>query len=114
MKKNTSLAASNNLTDWVKLRDMDDADIVYDEDAPETSAMDWEGAIVSHGLVDLRKKLAQKRGRPVVSNPKVSTTMRFSPDVIDAFRATGKGWQTRMNDALIDWLKTHTLPTKNG
>ncbi|HEY5801089.1 MAG TPA: BrnA antitoxin family protein, partial [Burkholderiaceae bacterium] len=24
----------------------------------------------------------------------------------DAFRATGDGWQTRMNDALKDWLKT--------
>ena len=26
------------------------------------------------------------------------------------FRATGKGWQTRMNDALKDWLKTHPTP----
>ncbi|ASF45257.1 hypothetical protein CEK71_03805 [Methylovulum psychrotolerans] len=24
-----------------------------------------------------------------------------------AFRATGKGWQTRMNDALKEWLSEH-------
>jgi uncharacterized protein (DUF4415 family) len=25
----------------------------------------------------------------------------------DAFKATGPGWQTRMNDALREWLRTH-------
>jgi uncharacterized protein (DUF4415 family) len=29
--------------------------------------------------------------------------------VIDAFRAKGKGWQTRMNDALKEWLKEHDV-----
>jgi uncharacterized protein (DUF4415 family) len=29
--------------------------------------------------------------------------------VLAAFRATGAGWQTRMNEALKDWLKTHPL-----
>ena len=28
-------------------------------------------------------------------------------DVLDAFRATGKGWQTRMNDVLRDYVRTH-------
>jgi len=28
-------------------------------------------------------------------------------DVLEAFRATGKGWQTRMNAALREWLKEH-------
>jgi uncharacterized protein (DUF4415 family) len=31
-----------------------------------------------------------------------------SPEVIDAFRATGKGWQTRMDEALKDWLREHS------
>jgi uncharacterized protein (DUF4415 family) len=44
--------------------------------------------------------------RPLGSN-KQSTTVRFDRDVLDAFRANGPGWQTRMNDALKDWLKTH-------
>lgn len=29
-------------------------------------------------------------------------------EVIAAFKATGEGWQTRMNDALKDWLQTHS------
>ncbi|MEY3786872.1 MAG: BrnA antitoxin of type toxin-antitoxin system, partial [Pseudomonadota bacterium] len=28
-------------------------------------------------------------------------------NVLFAFKATGKGWQTRMNDALKDWLNEH-------
>ena len=30
-------------------------------------------------------------------------------DVLAAFRATGDGWQTRINAALKDWLRTHSL-----
>ena len=51
--------------------------------------------------------LARKRGRPLGST-KESTTVRFDRDVLDAFRAGGPGWQTRMNDALRDWLKEHS------
>jgi len=32
----------------------------------------------------------------------------YDADVVEAFKATGKGWQTRMNAALRDWLKTHS------
>ena len=51
--------------------------------------------------------LAKKRGRPAGSN-KESTTIRFDTDVLNAFRSAGPGWQSRMNAALRDWLKTHT------
>ncbi|MBF0341512.1 MAG: BrnA antitoxin family protein [Magnetococcales bacterium] len=49
-----------------------------------------------------------RRGRPVGSGKKISTTVRFDADVISTFRASGKGWQTRMNDALRDWLQSHS------
>jgi uncharacterized protein (DUF4415 family) len=51
------------------------------------------------------------RGRPVGSikdDSKQAVTVRYSPDVLAAFRATGAGWQARMNDALKDWLKNHS------
>ena len=51
------------------------------------------------------------RGRPVGSfkdDSKQAVTVRYSPEVLAAFRATGAGWQTRMNDALKDWLRTHS------
>jgi len=34
----------------------------------------------------------------------VSTTIRLDPDVIEAFRAQGRGWQSRINAALREWL----------
>ncbi len=35
-------------------------------------------------------------------------TIRLSPEVVQPFRATGDGWQTRVDAALKDWLKSHT------
>ncbi|MDO5623294.1 MAG: BrnA antitoxin family protein [Pseudomonadota bacterium] len=46
-------------------------------------------------------------GRPAGSS-KESTTVRFDRDVLEAFRASGPGWQTRMNAALRDWLRDHS------
>jgi len=52
----------------------------------------------------------QKRmGRPPKENPKEQVTMRYDAEVLKAFRATGAGWQTRMNDALKTYLKEHPL-----
>lgn len=44
-----------------------------------------------------------RRGRPVGSSKpdaKKSITLRLDPDVIEAWRNTGPGWQARMNEAL--------------
>ena len=54
----------------------------------------------------------KKRGRPVGAL-KESTTIRFDRDVLEMFRASGPGWQTRMNAALRDWLKSHS-PTRGS
>src|SRR4051794_23201105 len=43
---------------------------------------------------------ARRRGRPRVPAPKQQITLRLDPDVIEKFRATGPGWQGRINDAL--------------
>ncbi len=40
-------------------------------------------------------------------------TIRRSPDVVQRFRVTGDGWQTRVDAALQGWLKTRT-PAKVG
>lgn len=50
----------------------------------------------------------RKRGRPVSSVTKEQVAIRFDRDVLTAFRAAGPGWQTRMNEALRDWLRTHS------
>ena len=48
-----------------------------------------------------------RRGRPKSESPKQSINIRLSPDVVARFRATGKGWQTRIDAALKEWLAGH-------
>lgn len=48
-----------------------------------------------------------RSGRPKTQNRKILLSVRYSPEVVAYFRSTGKGWQTRMDDALKTWLKEH-------
>jgi len=52
--------------------------------------------------------LKPKRGRPIADTTKKQIAIRFDPDILSAFRNAGPGWQTRINKALADWLKTHS------
>ena len=51
----------------------------------------------------------RRRGRPAKDTPKVPTTMRLDSDVLDSFKATGEGWQTRMNAALREHLQARNM-----
>jgi uncharacterized protein (DUF4415 family) len=74
-------------------------------DSPRTKVADWEGAVMKQGGVVIgRVKTRGRNTQPL----KEQVSVRYSPDVLAAFRATGIGWQTRMNDALKDWLRTHS------
>lgn len=65
------------------------------DDAPDLSRDGWPEKFA---------KAPVRRGRPTVARPKVSTTIRLSQDVIDHFKAGGRGWQTRIDEALRDWI----------
>ena len=71
---------------------------------------DWAKAVVVEkgGYPAVRAALAAKRKQgergPQLSPTKQSVSIRYSPDVLAYFKATGAGWQTRMNDALRDWV----------
>jgi uncharacterized protein (DUF4415 family) len=62
-----------------------------DDDAPDLSTPYW---------VEQFAKATVQRGRPKSAAPKVSTTLRLDPDVLESFRAGGPGWQSRINAAL--------------
>lgn len=49
---------------------------------------------------DLYAALTRPRGRPRSETTKVPVKLRLDPDVVAAFKDTGAGWQTRMNDVL--------------
>lgn len=47
----------------------------------------------------------KRRGRgPQKAPTKQALTVRYDPEVVERFRASGSGWQARMNAALRDWL----------
>lgn len=54
----------------------------------------------------LRKKLGV-RG-PQKTPTKERITIRLSREVVGRFRESGEGWQTRMDAALREWLKSHS------
>jgi uncharacterized protein (DUF4415 family)/uncharacterized DUF497 family protein len=79
-----------------------------DADNPEWAPEDFDKSLTFEQLPDdLQRTLRRTRG-PQKAPKKRVVTMRLSPDVVDTFRATGDGWQTRIDNALKEWLKTHT------
>ncbi len=62
-----------------------------DDDLPDLSQPYWTEKLA---------KARVSRGRPKAEVTKVSTTIRLDPEVLEAFKADGKGWQSRMNEAL--------------
>lgn len=51
---------------------------------------------------ELAASIKRARGRPAVERPRQHVSLRLDPDVLEKFKATGKGWQSRINDVLRD------------
>jgi uncharacterized protein (DUF4415 family) len=69
------------------------------------------------GYQAVRQALAEKR-RPGQRGPQVAPTkklvsVRYSPEVVDFFKAGGEGWQTRMDDALKQFVAEHSKPARS-
>ncbi|MCY4007429.1 MAG: BrnA antitoxin family protein [Rhodobacteraceae bacterium] len=61
------------------------------DEIPDLSTDEWANVI---------EAIPVRRGKPKTKVTKVSTTIRLDPDVLEAFKSEGPGWQGRMNDAL--------------
>ena len=76
--------------------------IASDPDAPEATdeqlaqAKPFDQAFPA--LADAMRK--NVGGRPKLENPKVAVSLRLDQEIVARFKASGPGWQTRMNDAL--------------
>lgn len=46
--------------------------------------------------------------RPIGVDPKAQVTLRIDQDVLDYFKQSGKGYQTRINDVLRTFVRAHT------
>lgn len=49
---------------------------------------------------DLMEAIRHGRGRPAIANPRKQISLRLDGDVIEKFKSTGKGWQSRINETL--------------
>jgi uncharacterized protein (DUF4415 family) len=70
------------------------------------------------GYAAVRAAVAQKRQRgergPQVAPTKQLVSVRFSPEVLQYFKATGTGWQTRMNEVLLEWVNKRSARGRTG
>ncbi|MDZ4393741.1 MAG: BrnA antitoxin family protein [Cypionkella sp.] len=62
-----------------------------DDDIPDLTTPYWAAKFAAARV---------QRGRPKSTAPKISTTLRLDPEVLEAFKSSGPGWQSRMNEAL--------------
>lgn len=81
--------------------------------------IDSEGEVRELTAADIRRLRPAKEALPASLRAKLGVrgpqktptkeriTIRLSPEVVQRFRATGDGWQTRVDAALQEWLKSH-------
>jgi len=48
------------------------------------------------------------RGRPKSAKKKLLVSVRYSPEVVDYFKSTGDGWQSRMDGVLLKYVARHS------
>jgi len=77
-----------------------------DDENPEWTAQDFASARPALTMVaetfgpNAAETLKRGRGRPRKTTRKVNQTLRLDPDVLEAYRTEGNGWQARINEVL--------------
>lgn len=93
-----------------------EADWVDPDDAPELTAEWFEKATLMIGerevtLEEFRAAVDKQfpaEARPTAIS-QLPVTIKLDAGILQAFKATGEGWESRMNDVLRDWTKAHLL-----
>jgi uncharacterized protein (DUF4415 family) len=57
------------------------------------------------GKAATEELMRRSRGRPPKADKKVNQTLRLDPDVLEAFRREGSGWQARINQVLREHIQ---------
>ena len=85
----------------------DDRALRPDDDNPEWTKEDFATARPAADVLPdvfgekaTRELMRRSRGRPANPGKKVNQTLRLDPDVLEAFRQEGSGWQVRINEIL--------------
>lgn len=74
--------------------------VIFDDENPEWTEVDFAAAKTGDAIpAHIRAAFPKTRGRPKGSNKQL-VSLRIDNDILDRFRATGPGWQSRINEAL--------------
>ncbi|WP_172493307.1 BrnA antitoxin family protein [Gluconobacter oxydans] len=73
--------------------------IALDSDNPELTEADFQAMKAAAVVVPSLAKAKRVRG-PQKAATKRSVSLRLDQDVLEKFKSTGPGWQTRINEAL--------------
>lgn len=90
------------LLDYDEIEELTDDDFARMKPLEEVMPADFVNMVLSHQAEMEKKGLMKPRGKQKAPT-KQATTIRLSPIVLEKFRATGKGWQTRINEVLLDY-----------
>lgn len=77
---------------------------------PAEEQVFWDKAVIVRegGSKAVHEALEAKRAEDQKRTPtKQPIAIRLSPEVVEYFKSTGKGWQTRIDDVLLNYVKTH-------
>jgi len=81
-----------------------DEDAPFDDDSPEwteemfAKARPGREVLPPEVIAAFEQARARRRGRPPLGDaPKIAVKIRLDSDVVEAYRATGRNWQTRLN-----------------
>ena len=79
---------------------------LFDEDSPEWTDRDFKRARpVAEAMPGLMRKVRGRQKAPT----KELISIRLSQDVVGKFRASGPGWQGKVDEVLRSWLKSHRV-----
>ena len=83
-------------------------------DVPEATAEDFARARPFKEIFPEQYKAWKRMGRPPVESPKVHISFRLASDVVDGIRATGEGYNARVEKVLRDALKRGELNSRRN
>jgi uncharacterized protein (DUF4415 family) len=112
MSRSKAMDKSASQTDWKRVNleaagkkpvPYSPEDGPYDPNDPPAVAAYWDQTTIIH------KGEVVRRGRgPQKAPTKQRITIRLSPEVVEHFRASGPGWQNRVDEALAKLVKAES------